>query len=48
MLHGELLSSITEIEEKSRGIIFHQDHTHIHTTATTKKCFQDFGIELLS
>lgn len=47
MLHGELLSSITEIEEKSRGI-FHQDHAHIRTTATAKKCFQVFGIELLS
>ena len=43
MSHSELSAFVTEIEGVKT--IFQQGDTPIHRTVTTKKWFQDFGIE---
>lgn len=45
MLHDNLLPFITLTEDDK--VIFQQDNAPIHTAVSTKKWFQDFGIELL-
>lgn len=45
MLHDNLLPFITLTEDDK--VIFQQDNAPIHTAASTKKWFEDFGIELL-
>lgn len=46
MLHGELLSFVTEV--KNTKTILQRNNASIHTAATMKMWFQDFGIELLA
>ena len=45
ILRSELLLFMTEMEDENR--ISRQDDAPIRRAATTKKWFQDFGIELL-
>ncbi|KAK2579992.1 hypothetical protein KPH14_012298 [Odynerus spinipes] len=45
MLYDHLLPFITLIEDDKT--IFQQDNAPIHTASSTKKWFQEFGIELL-